>query len=100
MTQANIGAYGIAVRKYTCRAEIAEQIDDFFSMYGYLVSVIKTPNITGRQSWNYVKTRGACISGKVPATELRQINALFDRGLTFWHVDDVGNYSLGNGIVG
>lgn len=99
VTQANIGAYGIAVRKYTCRAEIAEQIDDFFSMYGYLVSIIKTPNITGRQSWNYVKTRGACITGKVPATELRQINALFDRGITFWHTNDVGNYALDNSIV-
>lgn len=100
VTQVNIGAYGIAVRKYTCRAEIAEQIDDFFSMYGYLVSVIKTPNITGRNSWNYVKTNGASVTGKAPAPVLKQMNALFDRGLTFWHTNDIGNYSLNNGIAG
>jgi hypothetical protein len=86
-------------RKYTCRAEIAKQIDDYYNVYGYLVSENKIPNITGRPAWNYVKTNGSSVTGKVPANVLKNINALFDRGITFWHTDDVGNYALNNSIV-
>lgn len=95
----NIGSYTMGIRKYTCRAEIARQIDDFFSVYGYLVSINKVPNITGRTSWNYVKTNGSAVTGRAPSDVLSMINALFDRGLTFWHTDDIGNYALPNGIV-
>ena len=95
----NFGTYTIGVRKYTCRAEIARQIDDFLSVYGYNVSVVKTPNITGRASWNYVKTVAANMSGSVPAGYLAMFNRLLDSGVTFWHTDDVGNYSLPNNII-
>lgn len=86
-------------RVYRPRAEIARVIDDYFSMYGYSVGEIKVPNVVGRRSWNYVKTNGASVVGKVPAGTLAQINRLFDRGITFWHVNDVGNYALDNSIV-
>ena len=99
ITLVNIDAYKLIVRKWVVRAEIAKQIDDYFTMYGYTVSEIKMPNLTGRQSWNYVKTNGASVVGKVPANVLKRINSLFDRGLTFWHIDDVGNYALSNSIV-
>lgn len=95
----NIGSYTVGFRKYTCRYEMAKQIDDFYSVYGYLVAENKVPNIVGRQSWNYVKTNGSSVVGKVPANVLKRINSLFDRGLTFWHIDDVGNYALSNSIV-
>lgn len=95
----NYGSYTMGIRKYTCRAEIARQIDDFLSVYGYNVSVVKQPNITGRQSWNYVKTVASNAKGKVPANVLAQINSLLDRGITFWHTNDVGNYDLPNAIV-
>lgn len=99
VTLANVGGYKLGIRKWTVRREIAEQIDSFFSMYGYNVSTIKVPNLTGRESWNYVKTQGANIVGKVPAPALRDINALFDRGITFWHHDAVGAYELPNDII-
>lgn len=95
----NVGSYTMGFRKYTCRREMAKQIDDYYSVYGYLVAENKVPNITGRQSWNYVKTNGASVVGKVPADVLKAINWLFDRGLTFWHTADVGNYALSNAIV-
>lgn len=95
----NIGSYTVGFRKYTCRAEIAKQIDDFYSIYGYLVLENKVPNITGRPAWNYIKTNGASVVGPVPSTVLASINALFDRGITFWHTNDVGNYALDNSIV-
>ena len=95
----NYGTYTMGIRKYTCRAEIARQIDDFLSVYGYNVSIVKTPNITGRRSWNYVKTVSANMGGNVPANYLRAFNQLLDSGTTFWHVDNVGNYSLDNAII-
>ena len=99
-TQAlNSGMYQTWFRVYRPRAEIAKAIDDFFSIYGYRVGEVKIPNIVGRRSWNYVKTNGASVVGKVPPDVLAQINRLFDRGLTFWHVNDVGNYALDNSIV-
>lgn len=95
----NYGTYTMGIRKYTCRAEIARQIDNFLSVYGYNVSIVKTPNITGRRSWNYVKTVSANMGGNVPANYLRAFNQLLDSGTTFWHVDNVGNYSLDNAII-
>lgn len=95
----NSGMYQTWFRVYRPRAEIARVIDDYFSMYGYSVGEIKVPNVVGRRSWNYVKTNGSSVVGKVPAGTLAQINRLFDRGITFWHVNDVGNYALDNSIV-
>lgn len=95
----NTGTYGLVARKYTCRAEIAKQVDDFFSTYGYLVSETKEPNLTGRRSWNYVKTNACNVRGKVPPNVLSAFNSMFDGGITFWHTPDVGNYALDNSIV-
>lgn len=95
----NTGTYGMVARKYTCRAEIAKQIDDYFSTYGYLVSETKKPNLTGRKSWNYVKTNACNVRGKVPPNVLSAFNSMLDGGITFWHTPDVGNYALDNSIV-
>lgn len=89
--------------KYTnmrVTGEFARRIDEYFSMYGYKTLRLKIPNITGRQSWNFVKTIDANITGSLPADELKQIISIFDRGVTFWHTPDLGNYLLPNGIVG
>ena len=83
----------------TVRPEFAEIIDDFFDMYGYQVDLVKTPNETGRTSWNYVKCSNACNRGNVPADQMAAINNIYNAGITFWHVDDIGNYSLSNAIV-
>ena len=95
----NTETYGMVARKYVCRAEIAKQIDDYFSTYGYLVSETKKPNITGRKSWNYVKTNACNVRGKVPPNVLQAFNSMLDGGITFWHTSDVGNYALDNSIV-
>lgn len=95
----NTETYGMVARKYVCRAEIAKQIDDYFSTYGYLVSETKKPNITGRRSWNYVKTNACNVRGKVPPNVLQAFNSMLDGGITFWHTPDVGNYALDNSIV-
>lgn len=81
------------------RAEYAKRIDDYFSMFGYKVNRIEYPNTTGRRSWNFVKCNGANVEGDVPLTAKLCFENALNNGVTFWHVDDVGNYSLDNSIV-
>lgn len=67
------------------RYEYAEICDNYFSLYGYKVNSVKTPNITGRTNWNYVKTVGCNVTGDVPQEDIEEIRGLLDRGITFWH---------------
>lgn len=95
----NSGLFGYYFRLFRVRPEIAKMIDDYFSVYGYSVAEVKSPNITGRRSWNYVKTNGCNVLGNVPSAARTMINAMIDGGVTFWHTDSVGNYSLNNAII-
>jgi len=82
----------------TITSEFAVLIDEYLSKYGYQVNRVKVPNITGRSYWNYVKLRDPNIFGDIPNKDLSKINANFERGITFWHGDNVGNYSLDNSL--
>lgn len=80
---------------YHChvRDDEAKRLDDFFSCYGYAVNLVKAPNLTGRQYWNFVMTQNAVIAGDMPASSKEAIGRIFDSGITFWHNgDQVGNY--------
>lgn len=82
------------------RAEIAEQIDKWFSMFGYKVNAVKVPNITGRRNWNYVKTVGCYIEADIPQDDLQQIKEMFNKGVTFWHNPSTFcDYSQNNDII-
>lgn len=96
---ANIGSFTMGIRKYTCRSEFAKMCDDYLSAFGYNVSEFKQPNLTGRASWNYVKTIGMQLHGKIPTDAMQSLQNMFDRGITLWHTWDVGNYGLDNSIV-
>ena len=78
--------------------EYARIIDEYFTAFGYKVCRIKSPNITGRPSWNYVKTIGAQVSGNIPEYAETALKAMLNNGVTFWHTNDVGNYSLNNSL--
>ena len=80
------------------RPEYVTIIDDFFNMFGYATRRVKTPNLTSRPYWNYVKTIGKTVDGvSVPEPYLDEINNAFNRGITIWHNPaNVGNYSLNN----
>lgn len=76
--------------------EYARIIDDYFDMYGYAINRVKVPDRSSRPSWNYVKTRDAVITGTCPVDDMAKIRSIFDRGVTFWHGDYVGDYSRSN----
>ena len=102
-TQSSMSDYGVGAKtlyaeKLTIKREFAEIIDGYFDMYGYATHKVKQPNITGRPYWNYVKTMGNTVDALgVPDPYLKEMNAAFNRGITFWHnPNNVGTYSLDN----
>ena len=86
--------------RMTIKSEYAKIIDDYFSMYGYKVNSLKTPNITGRSNWNYVKTINCNILGDIPQEDMQKIKGLFNNGITLWHnANTFLDYSQNNNIV-
>ena len=82
------------------KEEFAKVIDKFFSMYGYKVNIVKTPNITGRTNWNYVKTIDNNFDGDIPQEYLQTIKKMFNDGVTLWHnASTMYDYSQTNNIV-
>ena len=82
------------------RPEYARIIDDFWNMYGYKVNIVKTPSITGRQYWNYVKTADCNVEGDIPQEDLQIIRKMFNNGCTLWHnANNIFNYNLSNNII-
>lgn len=83
------------------KSDYAKIIDDFFSMYGYKVTAIKTPNITGRSNWNYVKTINSIIeSSSVPEIYINEFKEMLNNGITFWHNPSTFlDYSQSNSII-
>lgn len=81
--------------------EMAKLIDNYFSMFGYAVNSVKTPNIVGdqrRSVWNYIKM-GDCVmdSNNLPASAEEEISNIYKNGITFWeNMTQVGDYSLNN----
>ena len=78
------------------KEEYLKICDDYFSMYGYAIHRIATPNLWSRRYWNYVKTVGAQAHGDMPLYASEAMEESLDRGITFWHIDDVANYSYDN----
>ena len=82
------------------RYEYAKMIDDYFSMFGYKVNSLKTPNITGRTNWNYVKTVICNVIGNVPQRDIEEIKDIFNNGITLWHNPSTYlDYSQTNAII-
>ena len=86
--------------KMSIRPEYARSIDDFFSMFGYKINRVKTPNITGRANWNYVKTSGCNFTGNIPQNDMQLIKDIFNNGITLWHnTSTFLDYTQSNNIV-
>lgn len=89
---------GFYFYKMSIKKEMAAAIDGYFSMYGYKVNTVKTPNLNTRVNWNYVKCIGANIEGLIPEFYLDEIKSLFNAGITLWHNPSTFlDYSQNNG---
>jgi hypothetical protein len=90
------GYTGLWIIKKEITEEYRKKLTDFFKLFGYKVNEVKLPNLHTRQSYNFVKTIGANITGNIPNEQLSNLKEVFDKGITLWHTDDVLNYSLAN----
>ena len=79
------GQWGFKAQLYQVTNENIKMIDDYFSMFGYKVNVIKKPQFTSRKYWNYLKTSGCNVIGNIPQDALTTIKNMFDEGTTIWH---------------
>ena len=93
------GYSGVWVIKKQIKPEYRKILENFFNMFGYKVNLVKTPNFHTRKYWNYVQTANCNITGNFNNNDLQELKAIFDGGITFWHTDDVGNYSLKNEVL-
>ena len=84
----------------TLRKHEAEQIDNFFDMFGYTVNKLKVPNVSARSSWNYVKTIDVNIIPKtsgIPNRDMSRLKQIYDDGVTLWKkTATVGVYTTSN----
>lgn len=96
------------IKQFHAKNEFLQQVDDYFSKFGYKTLKIKAPNITGRTNWNYVQIGNDEIIGvsnyhnsiSVPTSDMEKINQIFRTGTTCWHNHaNLGNFSLSNTIV-
>lgn len=79
-------------------AQAARIVDSFFDTYGYAQKrIVYTINRNARPHWTYLKTGGINLLGSVPSDDLKLLQQIYDKGVTFWrHADEVGDYSLDN----
>lgn len=91
------GRFGAVVTQEFITSEYAARIDKFFDRYGYAYNMLAVPQMNNRPHWTYVKTAGARIEGDLPQDATKEIEDIFDNGITFWkNMDEVGNYALDN----
>lgn len=95
------GANVIKFNRMRCKPEYMRIIDDYFTRFGYKIARVKTPDLSSRPYWNYIKTMGDQFAiGNVPQDALSVINNIANKGVTIWHsLSNIGNYSLDNRVV-
>lgn len=95
IAQNKLGWYFLRV---TLSKAEAEQIDNYFTMFGYaqnkIMNVRTYLDDSARPKFCYIKTKGFSVKGNIPSIYKDKFNAIFDNGITFWKTDaTVGNYS-------
>ena len=90
----------IVAEQRCVNAQIAETIDNYFTMYGYAQNIVDTPILKARQRFTYIKTVGCKANGGAPTSSIIKIQAIFNSGIRFWvSASDVGNYSTANPVL-
>lgn len=94
------GLTNLEFKRISIKEENARILDGFFSAYGYKVNRFGMPQISSRTNWNYIKTNGINILGDIPDVDRKKLEAIFNKGCTFWHTTTYFlDYSKTNSIV-
>ena len=99
-TQFLSGFFDFTFKQMFLAPTFAEIVDNYFTRFGYACNKIKTPNISARPHWNYVKTSNCTITGSIPCDDMKTICDIYNNGITFWkNGNEIGNYSLDNSPI-
>lgn len=93
----------VIFKKMSITSNYAKSIDDFFDRFGYAADRLKVPNRSVRPHWCYTQTKDCTViptpEGLLPGVFARQIESIYNKGITFWKsINEVGNYSLDNTV--
>ena len=81
---------------------IIEEVDDYFTRYGYAQEKLMVPNLRARKRWTYIKTHDCQIEANLPSDIISSIREKFDKGITFWNINEagtiVGDYTQTNDV--
>lgn len=88
------------IYKMVIKNEFAQIIDEYFTMFGYKTNRVKVPNITGRKTFNFIKTIDCNIDASIPQEHLNKIRNIFNSGITLWHdPEKIHQYNEDNSII-
>lgn len=73
-------------------------ISDYWNKFGYQINEIKTPSPNKMSRFDYLKTLDCKLSGTIPQDDKVQLINIYDSGITFWHDDNIGDYSNNTGV--
>lgn len=99
-----VGAGYLSYRFYHAHIRDDEmvKVDNYLSVYGYAINNVKTPILTGRPHWNFLKTRDCVIGGDMPASSKSAIANIIDGGIFFWNSTGTPatvNSNIGNFMI-
>ena len=91
------GFQTVSLKTKTVSKEMAQIIDNYFTMYGYKVNRVQKPNISARPAFTYIKTVGCNISTNICTEDRVKITSIFDNGITFWkNGNKIADYTQSN----
>lgn len=80
------GVIGFVVMLMTPDKEQLEEIDSYFTRYGYAIGQIEDIELHNRSIWDYVQTDGASLSiPDAPIEAEVAVKEMFDSGITIFH---------------
>ena len=91
----------ITMQLVQVKEEYIKSIDAYFSRFGYKVNEVKTPNLSSRTQFNFIKVGGMdeLVHGNIPASDLEKINSICRKGVTIFHnYSNFGDYTISNPI--
>lgn len=97
--QSALGKVGFRFRTWCLKSEYAQIIDEYFTRYGYAVNRYKVPELNSREKFNFVKCSDCNITGSIPDDDVVKMENALERGITFWHITTIGDFSGTNPIV-
>ena len=86
---------GVILKWKMIKPQHFNKLTEYFIRFGYTINKFDNPTeyLRNNTELNYVKTVNSIFEGIIPTSAKRNIEAIFDRGLTVWHSDDIGSYN-------